>query len=88
MEKFTVSIKSGAKELQFDVADYLHHNGEHCKFEVFLDNEFVASFEPDPHQFLHVCKNTGKLDDNILNLLCDKLEKLPHSDMKNEFNSN
>lgn len=76
MERFSIEIKRNKDTLQFEVADYLHHNGEHCKFEVYQNNEFVASFEPDQHKFLHVCKDTGKLDEKTMNLLCDKLEHI------------
>lgn len=64
--------------LNFDVADYLHHTDDHCKFEVYQDGEFIASFEPDSHKYLHVCKNTGIVEEDILHLIADKLETIHH----------
>ena len=78
MEKFTIVIPHDNEVLNFQVADYLHHVEDHCKFEVFQDGEFVASFEPDSHKLLHLCKNTGLLQEELLYLIADKLETLQH----------
>lgn len=83
MEKHKITIVKDKEVLHFDVADYLHHDGERCKFEVYQDDRFVASFEPDPHHYLHVCKNAGVLDEETLHLIADQLELLPHEAKSN-----
>ncbi|MFA6085451.1 hypothetical protein [Mucilaginibacter sp.] len=75
MERFDIRIKKGKEEFDFEVRDYLHHEGEKCKFEVFKDHTLVVSFNPDPHENLTVCKNPGNLDKQLVHLIADKLER-------------
>ena len=74
MEKFEISVTSDKQNHHFEVRDYMHHSTEHCKFEVFKEGKFIASFEPDGHKVLHICKNTGAVEDELLHLLADQLE--------------
>jgi hypothetical protein len=74
MERFDIKIKQGKEELNFEVRDYLHHEDEKCKFEVFKDDILIVSFNPDPHEHLTVCKNPGNLDKQLVHLIADKLE--------------
>jgi len=74
MEKFNITIAHKKQSYQFEVADYLHHDGEHCQFEVFSEGKLVASFEPDSHEIVKVCKNPGHLDSELLHLIAGKLE--------------
>jgi len=74
MERFNIKIKKGKEQLIFEVKDYLHHEGEKCKFEVYKDNHLVISFDPHPHEAVTVCKNPGKLDKELVHLIADKLE--------------
>jgi len=76
MDKISINIEKDKQVLTFEVADYLHHESEHCKFEVFKNGEFVAGFEPDKQHYLHVCKNPGIVDEEILFLLADKIEAM------------
>ena len=73
MDKFTMEIEREGKRFEFAIADLMHHS-EKCKFEVYSSGEFVASFEPDGQGFLHLCKNTGKVDREFLYLIADKIE--------------
>lgn len=75
MERFDISIKQGNKQLSFEVRDYLHHEDDKCKFEVFKDDRLVLSFNPDLHENLSVCKNPGNLDNKLVHLIADELEK-------------
>ncbi|WP_207535496.1 hypothetical protein [Desertivirga arenae] len=61
--------------MNFEVVDYVHHEHEHCKFEVFKEEKLVASFEPDQYGFLHICKNPGELDRELLQELAEKIER-------------
>jgi len=77
MDKFSIAIIKDKTELSFEVADFAHSDeGNHCKFEVFKDGKMIASFEPDIYGFLHICKNNGWIDEEILHLIADKLETM------------
>lgn len=76
MEKIRINIEKDKEILQFEVAEYLHHNGDRCKFDVFQDGEFVAAFAPDAQDYLHICKNPGILQEELLYLIADKIEAL------------
>jgi hypothetical protein len=74
MNNFMVDVKSNEVDYQFEVAEFPHHSGESCKFRAFKDGKFVASFEPDNHQYLHVCQNPTNLSEAVLHLLAEKIE--------------
>lgn len=82
MDKFQITIVKDREVMHFDVADYLHNEEGHCKYEVFEKNRMVASFEPDAQHYLHICKNPGELDEEVLALIADQLELLPHESKK------
>lgn len=74
MEKFPIEIKKGSKTYQFEIIDYVHHEGERCRIEVYQESKLVAALDPDPHEYLHVCKNPGNVEEPVLHLLIEKLE--------------
>ncbi|MES2827952.1 MAG: hypothetical protein V4687_07350 [Bacteroidota bacterium] len=74
MENYPISISIDKTLHHFEIGEYMHHNGESCKVKVFQDGKFVASFEPDGHDFLHICQNPGNLDEQLLHLLADQIE--------------
>ncbi|NNU34818.1 hypothetical protein HK413_13530 [Mucilaginibacter sp. S1162] len=74
MEKFEISVTVDNTNEHFEVRDYMHHECEQCKYEIFKDGQFVGSFEPDNHKILHICKNPGVLPENTLHLIADQLE--------------
>lgn len=74
MEKFEISVSYKNENHHFEVKDYMHHEGDQCKFEVFKDEQFIASFEPGPHKHLHICKDTGLLPEPVLDLIADRIE--------------
>lgn len=83
MEKHIITITHKKAVHNFEVADYPHHNHEHCKYRVFENGAFVASFEPDAQNCLYVCKNEGNLDGKLLGLIADQIEtQLPHPTSK------
>ena len=89
MENYPVSFKVGKEVHHFEVGEYLHHDGESCKFKVFQDGKFVASFQPDAHHYLHICQNPGQLQEELLYLLADQIEAHhPHGINDNNKNSN
>ena len=74
MEKFEISVSYNNQNHHFEVKDYMHHDGEQCKFEVFKNDRFIAGFEPGPHKHLRICKDTGLVDEDVLNLIADRIE--------------
>jgi predicted PilT family ATPase len=76
MDKFSIEVERDDKKINFQIVDYAHDDTDRCKFEVYLDEKLVASFQPDRHGFLHICKNTGSVEESLLHLLADKIESL------------
>lgn len=74
MENYPITISIDKEVYHFEIGEYLHQNGETCKFKVFQEGKLVASFEPDDYHFLHICQNPGKLEEGLLHLLADQIE--------------
>jgi len=74
MEHYPITINMADQIHQFDVGEYPHHNDENCKYKVFENGLYVASFEPDNQHFLHVCQNPGGINEELLHLLADEIE--------------
>ena len=74
MDNYIVDVKLNNEGYRFEVGEFPHHSGESCKFKAFREGKFVASFEPDNHQFLHVCQNPANLSDEVLHLLAEQIE--------------
>ncbi len=75
MEKFEISVTHNNTAYHLEIRDYMHHDGKNCKYEVYDNNSFIGSFEPDNHKILHICKNPGLVDEALLHLVADQLEK-------------
>ena len=73
MENYPITISVDKAVHHFEVGEYLH-NDERCKFKVFENGNYVASFTPDDEDFLHICQNRGGIDEEILHLLADQIE--------------
>lgn len=74
MENEKISISVDKKILQFEIGDYLHEDGERCKFRVFQEGKLMVSFTPDQRNILHLCQNPGKLKEEVIHLLADQIE--------------
>ena len=74
MENYPITISTIKEVHHFEVGEYPHHNEQGCKFRVFENGVYVASFEPDAHEVLHLCQNPGGIDEHILYLLADEIE--------------
>lgn len=74
MEIFEISVKYKNENRHFEVRDYMHHNGEQCKFEIYKQGVFIASFEPGSHKHLHICKNAGIEKEELLDILAKQIE--------------
>ena len=75
MEKFEISVTHNDRIYHFEVRDYMHHDGDKCKYEVFNNGRFIVSFEPGGHKILHICKDAGVMDEALLHLVADELER-------------
>ena len=83
MENFPITISKDKDVHHFQVSEHPHHDGERCKYRVFEGGSFVASFQPDAQNYLHICQNAAGMDEEILYLLADQIEALiPHADSK------
>jgi hypothetical protein len=74
MENYPITVSKNKEVHHFEVGEYLHHDEERCKFKVFENGVYVASFEPDAQEFLHICQNPGGLDEELLYILADQIE--------------
>ncbi|PJJ79108.1 hypothetical protein [Mucilaginibacter auburnensis] len=75
MEKFEISVKTASGIRHFKIKDYMHHDCEMCKYEVYENDQFIGSFEPDHHRNLHVCKDGGVLKQDVLDKIAIELER-------------
>lgn len=83
METHPITIRYDKEVYHFQVSEHPHFEGERCKYRVFENGAFVASFEPDARQYLHICQNAAGLNEEILYLLADQIEAtIPHADRK------
>ncbi|MET3981193.1 hypothetical protein ABIB62_003730 [Mucilaginibacter sp. UYP25] len=74
MESYQVTVTKDAKTYQFEIGEYPHPDDGRCKYRVFENGVFIASFEPDAQHLLQICQNPGHVNENILHLLADKIE--------------
>jgi hypothetical protein len=74
MDNYPITISKGKKIHHFEVGEYVHHVEDKCKYRVFENGTYVASFTPDDHDFLYICENPGALEEEILHLLADQIE--------------
>jgi hypothetical protein len=74
MENYQITISVDKKMHHFEVGEYLHVDEDKCKYRVYENGAYVASFTPDNHNFLHICQNPGGVDEEVLHLLADQIE--------------
>jgi len=74
MENYPITISKDKEVHHFEVGEYVHHVEDKCKYRVFENGRYVASFSPDDHDFLHICQNPGNVDEEILLMLADQIE--------------
>jgi hypothetical protein len=74
MDNYHIIFTVDKQMHHFEIGEYLHPDGESCKVKVFQEGKFVASFQPDYHNFLHICQNPGNLDEGLLYQLADRIE--------------
>lgn len=72
MEKYRIKYEADQCTYEFTVAQFPFR--ETCKYSVFYEGQLVASFEPDRHHVLNICKNHSNFDEALLGLLADEIE--------------
>ena len=83
MDNYPITISHDKKVHHFQVSEHPHYDGERCKYRVFENGELVASFEPDAHNFLHICQNSAGLNEELLYELADHIEAhIPQAESK------
>lgn len=70
---FEISLGHGTDMQIFMVKDYVHQEGEKCKFEVFRLGTLILSLEPDGDTF-RTCSNPGGLNEETVNQIIDQIE--------------
>ncbi|RZM22153.1 MAG: hypothetical protein EOO88_30275 [Pedobacter sp.] len=76
MAKHPVIVELEGIKYHFYVGEYPLHDDQRCKFKVYYQGALVATFAPDRHHILHLCKNYGHLKEQLLDLIADQIEPL------------
>lgn len=71
MENFEISVAGNNELFDFQV---VNNGADQCEYEVFAGNELVAVFEPDENEYIHICRNPGGLDEEIIVQIADRIE--------------
>ena len=83
MEHYPITISHDKEVHHFQVSEHPHADNKRCKYRVFEHGAFVASFEPDAQNFLHICQNAAGLNEELLYELAGQIEvQIPHADAK------
>ena len=71
MEAFDIQIIQEQKTIAYRVLD---KQTDKCEFEVYLDERLLAIFEPDEDEYIHICRNPGGLDEEVIVQIADRIE--------------
>lgn len=71
MEKFKISVAGTDELFNFQV---VNNGADKCEYEVFVGDKLVAVFEPDEDEYIHICRNPGGLDEEIIVGIADRIE--------------
>lgn len=67
MEAFNISVDGD----EYQVMD---QQTDKCEYEVYFDRHLMAVFEPDEHEYIHICRNPGGLDEEVIVQIADRIE--------------
>ena len=68
MEEFTIKITQESGQMEYRVVD--EETGK-CEFEVYLSKVLMTVFEPDENEYIHICRNPGGLDEEVIVQIAD-----------------
>lgn len=71
MEQFTINIIQEDKAVGYRIVD---KETDKWEFEVYLADVLMAVFEPDENEYIHICRNPGGLDEEIIVQIADRIE--------------
>jgi hypothetical protein len=71
MEKFNISVSGTEEVFYFQV---VNNGKEKCEYEVFKGDQLVAVFEPNEEEYIHICRNPGGLDEEVIVRIADRIE--------------
>ena len=71
MEKFNISVQGTDELFDFQV---VNNGADKCEYEVFSGDTLVAVFEPDENEYIHICRNPGGLDEEIIVQIAGRIE--------------
>lgn len=71
MEEFSININQQGRAFHYRIID---KETEPCEFEVYLGADLMAVFEPDKDEYIHICRNPGGLDEEVIVQIADRIE--------------
>ena len=71
MEEFSINIVQESKPVHYRIVD---KQTDKCEFEVYFGEVLVAVFEPDEYEYIHICRNPGGLDEEVIVQIADQIE--------------
>jgi hypothetical protein len=71
MEEFNINIAQDDHSFGYRIVD---KQTDKCEFEVYLGEVLMAVFEPDENEYIHICRNPGGLDEEIIVQIADRIE--------------
>ena len=71
MEKFEISVAGTDELFNFQV---VNNGADKCAYEVFAGDQLVAVFEPNEDEYIHICRNPGGLDEEVIVQIADRIE--------------
>lgn len=71
MEKFNISVSGTDEVFYFQV---VNKGSDRCEYEVYSGEVLVAVSELDEHEYIHICRNPGGLDEEIIYHIAGQIE--------------
>jgi len=71
MEEFSINIVQENKPVDYRIVD---KETDKCEFEVYLGDMLMAVFEPDENEYIHICRNPGGLDEEVMVQIADRIQ--------------
>jgi hypothetical protein len=63
MEEFKIQITQEFDQMEYRILD---KETDQCEFEVYLGSVLITVFEPDENEYIHICRNPGGLDEEVI----------------------
>jgi predicted HicB family RNase H-like nuclease len=71
MEEFSITIWQEQQAFDYRI---INKQTDLCEFEVYLEEVLMAVFEPDEEEYIHICRNPGGLDEEVIVQIADGIE--------------